>query len=264
MTNLQVSRGAKWLLLLCLGVFVLSITLSPAGAQTQIDTTQIGVDGPNRAKMTAVVMRPTGGTGLPVLLILHGSEGVHDGYVQWAPHFARAGYLTMLACWFGTSGGPYACPSVPAIGTPNLFAARNVGALIDAARRVPGARPDRVGLIGNSLGGAMVALAMSSGLAVQAGVAISGPFDEVVSRNDSSAAATIANLRGPLLILHGTTDTNVPVQQAKGYEDRARRLGKNVQSFYYEGAPHGLPWNSSLAADVFQRSIGFLDQYARR
>jgi carboxymethylenebutenolidase len=245
-------------------IVLAAMALVPAAAQSEIDVSQLGIEGPDRAKMTAMVFRPISGGPFPVVVILHGSEGVHQGYVQWAPNFARSGYLTIVGCWFGTTAGQYPCPSVPALGAPNLYAARNVAAQIDAAKRLPGAQSDRVGLIGNSLGGGMVALAASSGVDVRAGVAISGAFESVISRADSTALAAVGNLRAPLLILHGTADANVPVREARTYEERARRLGKRVESFYYEGAGHGLPWMPGVADDVFRRSVGFLDQTLRR
>jgi dienelactone hydrolase len=248
---------------LCLGLLVALLPLS-AAAQTDVDAQVIGVEGPERARLQAVVFRPPGNGPFPLLLVLHGSDGVHQGYLQWAPNFARAGYVTVVGCWFGTSQGQYPCQAVPGLMAPNLQATKNVVALIDAGRRVPGVRRDRVGLIGNSLGGGMVAIAASAGADVQGGVAISGAFESTISRNDASAIAVVANLRGPLLILHGTSDANVPVREARTYEDSARKLGKSVQAYYYDGGEHGLPWSPKFGEDVFRRSLEFLNQYVRR
>jgi dienelactone hydrolase len=245
---------------------VLLVALFPISAtsQTDVDMQLIGIEGPERARLQAIVFRPAGAGPFPIVVVLHGSEGVHQGYVQWAPNFARAGYITVLGCWFGTSQGQYACQAVPGLQAPNLQATKNVMALIDAGRRVTGARRDRVGLVGNSLGGGMVAIAASAGADVLGGVAISGAFESVISRTDSSAVAVVASLRVPLLILHGTNDANVPVQEARTYEDRARRLGRNVQAYYYEGGEHGLPWSPRFSEDVFRRSIEFLSRYVPR
>lgn len=240
------------------------VLVTPAASQPDIDIQQIGVVGPDGARLQAVVFRPTGAGSFPIVVVLPGSEGVHQGYIQWAPNFARAGFVTILGCWFGTSQGQYPCPSAPALQAPNLQATKNVVALIDAGRRVPGARRDRAGLVGNSLGGGMAAVAAASGADVQAVVAISGVLESVISRTVPTAISLVSNLRAPLLILHGTNDGNVPVREARSYEDRARRLGKSVQAYYYDGGEHGLPWSPRFGEDVFRRSVEFLNQYLQR
>ena len=221
------------------------------------------VEGPGGARLHAVVFRPSGDGPFPVVLILHGSQGLHRGYGSWSPNFATAGFLTVMGCWFGTSQGEYPCPQVPALGAQNLQATRNVMALIDAGRRLAGARRERVGLVGNSLGGGLAALAAASGPDVQGVVSISGSLESAVSRNDPAPISVVQALRAPVLILHGTRDVNVPVREARAYEDRARRLGKVIQSHYYEGGDHGLPWSPQFGEDVFRRSVEFLNQYLR-
>lgn len=152
-----------------LGVGLLMILFQPfATAQTDVDAQVIVVEGPERARLQAVVFKPPGNGPFPIVVVLHGSDGVHQGYVQWAPNFARAGFVTVVGCWFGTSQGQYPCQAVPGLMAPNLQATKNVVALIDAGRRVPGVSRDRVGLVGNSLGGGMVAIAASAGADVQA------------------------------------------------------------------------------------------------
>jgi hypothetical protein len=70
--------------------------------------------------------------------------------------------------------------------------------------------------------------------------------------------ATVADLRAPLLVLHGTADTTVPVQQVREYEQTARRLGKPVEAHYYEGAEHRIWYLPQSAEDARRRTVAFL------
>lgn len=131
----------------------------------------------------------------------------------------------------------------PAEATP----VRSVTSLEEAARALPGARANRVGVFGHSRG-SMAALAVAFySTDVWAVVALAGYLPRGA-----------ANLKAPVLILQGTADNVIPVQQARQFEAELRSLGKPVEAVYYEAAPHtvpfdppgattcsGVPWRSS-------------------
>ncbi len=143
-------------------------------------------------------------------------------------------------------------------------ARQNVLAVIEAARRLPGVRGDRVGLVGWSAGAALAVSVASSDANVQAVVAVAGFYSTAVSPNDPAPMSLVQNLGAPLLILHGTNDQRRPVRDARAYETRARELGKNVQAYYYEGADHFLLLDRRTKEDVLRRSVEFFNQYLRR
>lgn len=135
---------------------------------------------------------------------------------------------------------------------------------LNAARRLPGARTDRVGVIGWSPGAALAVLVASSGADVQAVVAVAGFYSSAVPPNDPAPIAPIQTFGAPALVLHGTGDQRRPVSDARTYEARARELGKSLQAHYYERADHFLPLNQRTKEEVLRRSVEFLNQYLRQ
>ena len=92
--------------------------------------------------------------------------------MQVAQDLARAGFLAVAGCWFSGSENPnreaprdagpassrksaIPCPEVPPLG-PGAYpeAVQYIDGLVQAARALPGARPDRLALVGHSRGGA--------------------------------------------------------------------------------------------------------------
>jgi len=188
-------------------LFLASILAAPLESQAQSGLQWIDVQGAQGAKLRAVVFSPLGRGPFPVVVYLHGSTGMDDGDVEVGASFAREGFVTLVGCWFQgldvvQGGNP--CPDAPAI--HKVLAVKNVVALMDAGRQVPGARRDRVGLVGLSRGGGLAAAVASSHADFQAAVAISGRFELDYSDSDASALSQVQNLRVPLLILQGTAD----------------------------------------------------------
>src|SRR6188474_1200730 len=55
--------------------------------------------------MRAAVARPRGRGPFPVVVILHGTHGLAQEYVQLAADLARAGVMAVAPCWFAGSTG---------------------------------------------------------------------------------------------------------------------------------------------------------------
>ena len=79
---------------------------------------------------------------------------------------------------------------------------------------------------------------------------------------DSPAMSVVQDLSAPLLILHGTADQTVNVQEARDYEQALRRLNKPYEVKYYEGSSHVVTVRSnSNYADAMGRAIAFFTRY---
>ncbi len=184
--------------------------------------------------------------------------------MQLAQDFAKNGFIGVAGSWFG---GHYQgvqspipikhddgidWPNGPEIKAGNdLPAVKDVLALINAARTLPSANADRVGVFGHSRGSAIALTTAATGEDLQAVVAAAGYPSDII----------LNNLKAPILILHGTADQVIPLQRAERFESSLQRLGKSVESQYYEGAPHRFPWTLPWSENVRQHAIEFFSKH---
>src|SRR5262252_4170411 len=132
----------------------------PAGA-TARGMDWIRVAAPDGGVMLAAITHPTGSGRFPAMLILHGTHGFAQQYVDLAQEFARQGVVGIAACWFAGSRGagtrfvtPIDCPGGPPLIEASSDAAQErIGALVVAIRKLSFVDPNRIGIFGHSRGG---------------------------------------------------------------------------------------------------------------
>ena len=227
----------------------------------------IAIDAPGGKTILAEVFRPAGAGPFPVVVLLHGQAGFSNTILQVGPELARAGFVTVVGCWFagnyvGTSNAEsptpasladgVACPNGPTLKPLTSTAAiDDVVALIAAARTLPDVRGDRVGLVGNSRGSITALLAGSSGTTrPQAIGAIAGA--------PPGAGLVALGMTAPVLLLHGEADTVLPVSNSRSMEVALGGLGRPVQAHYYPGAPHEFFFDTRWHDDALTRLTTFL------
>jgi dienelactone hydrolase len=225
------------------------------------------VDAPDGKKLVAAVYRPPGPGPHPVVVVYHGGSGLAPGFLPIADSFAGAGFLTVVGCWqsnptlAGLPGsGNVDCSQAPLLGV--VISDREMGtprALIAAARGLPGARGDRVGVFGTSMGGYPALAAAAFPGEVQAVVVDSGAYRPPPPAPDAVNLAKA--IRTPVLILHGTADGSEPVADARAYESVARGLGNPVESHYYEGVGHPVGFRPETRDDVLARARAFFARH---
>jgi dienelactone hydrolase len=242
---------------------IVSATDAPAGTET-FAVKWIRVAVPDRGVMSAAVGRPSGAGPFPVVILLHGTHGFAPQYVQWAQDLARGGFLAVSGCWFSGGSGtgvnavapPIPCPEIPPLKVDAYpEAVQYIDALVQAARGLPDARPDRIALVGHSRGGAEALHYLLAIGTVQAAVLHSaGHASRPVNR--------AAEFNVPVLILHGTADeqsVNTRVTLVREFEAALRRNQKPVEAHYYEGGSHnGFFTNQAQHDDELRRMIEFL------
>lgn len=250
---------------------IVSVAGAPPGTATlAVQWVQVAV--PDMGVMLAAVARPSGAGPFPTVLLLHGSHGFAQEYVRLAQDLADGGLLAMAACWFQGGGGagarfitPISCPEAPPM--PNASspeAMQTVGALVQAARTLLGARPDRIGLFGHSRGGAAALHYILQVGHVQAAVLDSSGYP-------SQLADLSSQVKAPILMLHGTADSPTDgggmatnIQMARDFEVALQAAGKLVEAVYYEGGRHNDIFTSSTQyRDEVQRMLAFLLRHLR-
>jgi dipeptidyl aminopeptidase/acylaminoacyl peptidase len=251
--------------------------LSAPGAQW------IKIEGRHGYKFLAAVLRPQGAGLLPVVVMLHGAAGLQPGLFPLAEEVARAGFIVVVGCWQLVASPPAPAPNpVCSEATPQAVwqadpAANSGKELIAAARTLPGARPDRVGLYGISRGGNAALWAASTGANVQT-VVVDAPahLPLRVTPPPPSTREAVAGLAAPTLLLHGTADRVVPVEQSREYERAAHALGKPLTAVYFEGVGHVVTFTPTatepealaqarrqVQPEARRRAIAFLREHLR-
>jgi len=247
---------------------VVSIAAAPPGTET-LAVQWVKVAAPGLGVLPAAVARPRGAGPFPTVVLLHGSHGFAHEYVRLAQDLAGGGVLAVAACWFRGSAGsgarfvtPIGCPEAPPM--PNASspeAIQTLDALVQAARTLPGARPDRIGLFGHSRGGGPILNCILRAGNVQAAVLNSAGYPGNLS----------TQVEAPLLILHGTADSPVDggvavtnIQMARDFEAKLRTAGRPVEAVYYEGGRHNDIFSSSTQyRDEVQQMLAFLHRHLR-
>jgi predicted esterase len=136
--------------------------------------------------------------------------------------------------------------------------------LVQATRALPGARFDRLALVGHSRGGGAVLQYLLAGGKVQAAILHSSGY---AVRPDTRAGVFDV----PIYILHGTTEpdgggsANNHVALARDFETALRQHQKAVEASYYEGGGHNSFFiNSIQRNDELKRMIEFLHRHLGR
>ena len=190
----------------------------------------------------------------PAVLMLHGADGRNfvERYRVGARGLAQAGYHVVLLHYFDRTGDRWASLTT-------IF--RNfltwMGTLDDAVSwvgRRPRVDPQRIGLLGVSLGASLSIAAAAQDPRIKALVVYFGPMPD-------GAAEGIMRMP-PTLILHGATDPIVPVSNAYALEELLKKRGVPHEIAVYPGQGHG--FRGEAQADAARRVTAFLDRYLRR
>ncbi len=134
----------------------------------------------------------------------------------------------------------------------------------------------RVAIWGWSNGGSMTAYALTHSGAFKAGVSVAPvtdwhlydsiyterymglPKDNAKAYDDSSMPAAAANLHGSLLLVHGTSDDNVHMQNSIQMIDALIKAAKQFRFMAYPGKTHGIA-GSGTQQQLFHMIQDFLE-----
>ncbi|HSW28633.1 MAG TPA: prolyl oligopeptidase family serine peptidase [Longimicrobiales bacterium] len=223
-------------------------------------------------RLQAILVYPAGfEAGKKYPLILYQYERLSDGlHRYYAP--SEMGYYNYQV--WSQQGYFVLMPDIVyEPGRPGPSALDAVEHALDAAVATGQVDASRMGLIGHSWGGYQAAYlptrthrfaAAVAGAAITDFISFAGnihwaqgfpefghwetgqarmglpPWESLENHLESSPVNFIAELRTPVLLMHGDADGTVDFRQGQEYYNYARRAGKEVAMLVYPGADHGL------------------------
>jgi dipeptidyl aminopeptidase/acylaminoacyl peptidase len=234
----------------------------------------------NRSKVVELFWtKPEGNGPFPAVLFIHGHQETQrnggEAYVLTGRLgiMARRGYVAAAVSQpgYGNSSGPpdYCGP----------FTQQATLVAIDFLRRQPFVNPNKVALFGYSRGAIVAAMVATLDPRLAAVVLGAGAYDFFawrptlpgISRNlfaeagrsaeaftARSAIYHVQQIRAPVLLLHGTADERIPVQQAEAFAEKLKAAGVRYRFKEFPGAPHSIPIN-----DQYREVYPFLDEFLR-
>jgi carboxymethylenebutenolidase len=205
---------------------------------------------PIRAEWFAAAGAASNGQTRPGLLLLHGADGLAYGqnYRVAAGLIAGSGYHVGLIHYLDRTGERRVEYRMIRERYP-LWAATIRDGLTWLAGQ-PGVAPERLGLVGISLGGALALTTAAADPRVKAVVEYSGPVPE-----DLAEGAKLP----PTLVLHGEADRIVPSTNATRLERMLRESGTPHEVQVYPGQGHFL--SAPAQFDAAARVSAFLSRH---
>lgn len=203
----------------------------------------------------AAVLRPTGPGPFPVVVWLHGGgPGLVAAEVSAAAQLAPGGFIVLVGCWMLSPAEPVArgSVSIPRIPCLSNFATADdaTRALVEVGQQLPGVKNGPIGLLGVSAGGPQALRFIAARTDVAAAVVDSSPRGP-------------AKVKVPVLMLGGTADALVSIDEQRTYEQTLRDSGTTVEAHFYEGGLHAVTVVGDFQSDAFKRIIDFYGRYLR-
>lgn len=211
-------------------------------------------------------------TPAPTIIHVHGNAGNILSHVWFSDHLPPAGFNVFIFDYRGYGQSEGRARSRDALIADTVAA-------IDVVLKRPDVDPNRVGLYGHSLGGAIALNAIVERPRIQAAVlespfaswrevaanAIGGDPPNVFGRllagilisDRARADAAIRHIDRPILILHGTGDTIVPLSHARRLAEIG---GERVELIILQGGEHNSlkdthPETAAAMVEFFRRQL---------
>jgi dienelactone hydrolase len=189
---------------------------------------------------------------------------LNTDYDLFGHQLAQAGLNVAIGCWFGATPATPTSPLIGCAGGP-IFkgvtdsAVADLDALVAAAK--DGLNTGQLALAGFSRGGGIVMLRAATG-ASEPVISIAGMLEGWTNIGTAPGEVDVVSraqaIHAPVLLLHGTDDAAVPVEQAQHMEVALRANHEDVTAKYYPGGQHGLASDPPTRADLITQITAFL------
>ncbi len=218
-------------------------------------------------RLEAALLRPARfdpGQRYPVLYYTYGgphAPTVRDRWggprAMWFRFLAQQGYAVFL-CDNRSASGKGVAPTWQIHRRLGAVELADIESCLQWLKQKPWIDPDRIGIYGSSYGGYLSAYALTHSHTFRAGIAFAPvtdwrlydsvyterymgrPQNNVSGYDTSSVLEAADRLDGELLLIHGTMDDNVHLQNTLQLVDALQRAGKSFELMLYPTARHGI------------------------
>jgi carboxymethylenebutenolidase len=209
----------------------------------------------------------------PIVLVVHESSGVNEHVREVCRRLAKLGYVAVAPDLFYRQG------NAAAIGDHNERVARIISKVPDAevmsdldtaaayAEGLPQADAARLAITGFGWGGRMVWLYAARNPALKAAVSWYGPDRPPNPLRPKNPVDVIADLKSPVLALHGAADEIIPQSAVLKRQAACRTQHKECAYQFYAGAQHGFNiegrqhYRADAAKAGWARMLAWFKQY---
>jgi dipeptidyl aminopeptidase/acylaminoacyl peptidase len=229
----------------------------------------------------------------PAVIFMHGGpvrqmvlgfapRGYYSGAYAMNQHLASKGYVVLSVNYRGGIGYGREFREPAKLGARGAIEYEDIVAGAKYLQSRPEVDAEKIGLWGGSYGGYLTALAMGRNPEIfKAGVDLHGVHDwfahyrqmgrpvnvppgaagDSVTRlaRESSPVCCVQNIRGPMLLVHGDDDRNVPFEQTTSFVELLRRHDKPFELLVLPDEIHGFLRHASWVR-VFEASSDFFDR----
>ncbi len=200
-------------------------------------------------RLSAQVFKPEGPGPFPAIVILHDCGGLgprsSGSPGRWVTQMVGRGYVAILPDSFTPRGHPDGICTVAPLqrhsGTVPSQRAEDAYAALGYLRTLPYVDGDRVGVMGNSHGGASTLAVMVASQAKEHGFLAAVALYPACALNAGTWRADLSGVYAnamPLYILIGEADDWTPAANCRKLAEAARKAGHPVAIKIYPGAHH--------------------------
>jgi len=216
--------------------------------------------------------RPQGAGPFPAVLVLHTRGGLHSHEQSYASWLATQGYVALAPDYITPVGVTRQTLDPSSFFVNHTDSVReDLGRGVDCLKSLPYVVPQRIGVVGFSLGGYFT-FVVATRDDVKAAVSYYGAY----SGRPLNSLATqypfgdiVAQVKAPVLMLHGDADSDVRIAIANAVQRMMVSAGKQSELVVYPGAEHAFDqevspyYDPKLTTDARVRTLAFLKDKLR-
>jgi carboxymethylenebutenolidase len=188
---------------------------------------------------------------LPAVVCLYGAGGLGTWMEALGHDLASHGYVAIVPNYFDVPGIQSA--DIPTMDRYFVTWMRVIGKTLDQAAARPEIDPERIGILGGSLGASLALEVGATNPRVACVIDYFGGMASIIGEN--------LERMPPTLILHGEKDVPTPVSRARKLERWFTQKGVIFEIKIYPDQGHGFTGESSADAEARRRR--FLDKHLK-